>query len=313
MGLFEKLGLSGSQVIDWEMTPDYTFGTFESWGGKERVRSQRERIYYFFIDAWEETPKLCLMERGIKHARVVAEIAAPADMVAQCVADQGKPGFDKSYAIDSRIEAWLKENIIDSDDDDRVIPIVEPEAEQEPLETGLPKASDPPPADLQTRDLPHEPAVVTEDEIPDIIARYNFYESQYNPDGRFDNVLVDNEDGQTVTDLVTGVMWQRGGCDIMSFRRMREELDQVNKGRFAGHDDWRLPTIEEALSLMEPEMNPRGIHLHPCFSAQQPFIFVAAQRDPGGYWFVDFKQARIFWSSGTIPGGFGRFCRQVSN
>ena len=90
MGLFTKLLDTNIPNIDWEMTPDHTFGTFESWGGKERVRSKNERIYYFFIDAWDETPKLCLMERGIKHARVVAEILAPAEMVAHCVKNHGK-------------------------------------------------------------------------------------------------------------------------------------------------------------------------------------------------------------------------------
>ena len=35
MGLFTKLQISGIPTIDWEMTPEYTFGTFESWGGVE--------------------------------------------------------------------------------------------------------------------------------------------------------------------------------------------------------------------------------------------------------------------------------------
>ncbi len=308
MGLFEKLGLSGTLVVDWEMTPDYTFGTFESWGGKERVRSQRERIYYFFIDAWDETPKLCLMERGIKHAKVVGEILAPVEMLKQCVADQGKPGFDKSYAIDKQLEAWLKENIIESEDDSRIVPVIEPEKAGELKVTGLPSPADQLPK-LTTVQLPSESAQVNEEDLPAIFVKYNFFESQYNPEGRFSNYLVDNGDGLTVSDRVTGLMWQRGGADIMSFRRMRVELERVNKEAFAGHSDWRFPTIEEALSLMEPEMNARGIYLHPSFSAEQPFICVAAKRDPGGYWFVDFKQARVFWSSGTIPGGFGRFCR----
>jgi hypothetical protein len=70
--------------------------------------------------------------------------------------------------------------------------------------------------------------------------------------------------------------------------------------------------MEEAMSLMEPEKNNKDIFLKPCFSKEQPFIFVAAQRKPGGYWFVDYKQGRAFWSSGTIPGGFGRLVRSVS-
>ena len=33
MGFFKKLLLTGEPAIDWEMTPEFTFGTYESWGG----------------------------------------------------------------------------------------------------------------------------------------------------------------------------------------------------------------------------------------------------------------------------------------
>ena len=120
---------------------------------------------------------------------------------------------------------------------------------------------------------------------------------------------MDNGDGLTVSDLATGLMWQREGLDIMSYRMLRQEVERLNNERFAGFADWRIPSLAEALSLMEPVKNGHGQHMHPCFSPRQPFIFVAATRSPGGYWFVDYKQGRAFWASGTIPGGFARLCR----
>ena len=50
MSLFKHLDVAGKPQIDWEMTLEYTFGTFESWGGKERLRNNNERFYYFFVD-----------------------------------------------------------------------------------------------------------------------------------------------------------------------------------------------------------------------------------------------------------------------
>jgi len=105
------------------------------------------------------------------------------------------------------------------------------------------------------------------------------------------------------------LMWQRYGLDIASHRVINRRIEELNATGLAGSHDWRLPTMEEALSLLEPAMNDKGLRLHPAFSKEQPFIFVAAQRKPGGYWFVDFKHGRTFWSSGTIPGGFARLVR----
>ena len=90
MSLFKHLDVAGKPQIDWEMTPEYTFGTFESWGGKERLRNNNERFYYFFVDGWSKPPKLCLMERAVKYARVLAEIKAPEEMVRRCIQEQGR-------------------------------------------------------------------------------------------------------------------------------------------------------------------------------------------------------------------------------
>ncbi len=314
MGLFDKLNLSGNPTtVDWEMTPEYTFGTFESWGGKdqERVRSGKERIYYFFIDAWVDTPRLCLMERGVKHARVVAEILAPREMIQRCVESHGKVAlFERTHAIDEELKQWLLENVIESDDDSLVIPLEDEDRSDTLGPTGLPGSDEPLPADLKMVDLPDSPSELVEEEVDELIKQYNFTDHERNPEGEFSNFLVDNGDSLTVTDKVTGLMWQRSGLDIMSNRMMRKAIEKLNKDEFAGHSDWRMPTLAEAMSLMERQVNAKDQYLHPAFSADQPFILVDATRRPGGQWFVDFKHGRAYWSSGTIPGGFGRLCRK---
>jgi hypothetical protein len=311
MGLFTLLNLKNDPVIDWEMSPEYTFGTFESWGGKERIRSRKERIYYFFIDAWEEKPRLCLMERGIKHARIVAEIRAPEEMVQSCVDGQGKVAlFERTFGINGELRTWLRENVLEAEGGELIVPIEE-EVLPGLAETDLPRADgDVPPVDRIT--LPAGPEELSEEDIAALVRRFNLVDMERNPSGGFTNVFVDNGDGQTVTDLVTGLMWQREGTDIMSHRSMRRELERINREGFAGHHDWRFPSMAEALSLMERE-KVNDQFLHGCFAASQPFIFVDAVRRPGGYWFVDYKQGRAFWASGTIPGGFGRFCRPISS
>ena len=313
MGLFDNLAITAKEIpsIDWDLIPAETFGIFESWGGRIRVHNNNERFYYFYIDNNEKPAKLCLMERGIKHAKVLARIDAPQQMIDQAVASQGKcVCIDKSYAIDNALKDWLIDHIVDGDEHQRITPLVEELKETESLEAGLPvKGQTVPKLDKIT--LYNKATKIDDQQAAEIIRIHNFFDSRSNPQGSFTNYLVDNEDKLTVTDEVTGLMWQRGGCDITSIRKMKEYVKNQNKANFAGHNDWRLPTIEEAMSLLEPEMNDKDVHLHPCFSKEQPFIFLAGQREPGGYWFCDYKQGTIFWASGTIPGGFGRLCRTV--
>ncbi|MDD5451943.1 MAG: DUF1566 domain-containing protein [Desulfovibrionales bacterium] len=310
MGIREKLGLSSDEPLSiaWDITPADTFGIFESWGGKIHVRSNKERYYYFYIDGWKTPPQLLLMERGVKHARILARIDAPQDMVDACVAGQGRGETDRSYAIDDALRSWLQANVIEAHDTSKVLPL-ESELVEEPLETGLPGKDEPQPA-IEPVTLRSEPAVISEDEVPDIIRRNGFYDSYHNASGDFANHLVDNGDGLTVTDLKTGIQWQRGGCDIAAMPSIQRYVVALNEHSFARFNDWRLPTMEEALSLMEPAPSGNGLHLHPCFSKLQPFIILADQRKSGGYWFVDYKQATVFWGSG-IRGAFGRVCRSL--
>jgi hypothetical protein len=313
MGLFEKIGFTADVTpsIDWQLIPADTFAIFESWGGRERIKSNKERFYYFFIDTWKEPAILCLMERGIKFARVLARIDAPQELINNAVKSQGKTlGLDKCYAIDDALQRWLLENVVNTDDDTKVIPFTS-SVEQEDMETSLPGRDAGLPAGLAGVTLNSAPRDLQANDVDAIIRAGSFFDTQYNPKGRFTNFLVDNHDGLTVTDKVTGIMWQRGGCDINSIRKIRSYVRKMNDSSFAGYDNWRLPSMEEALSLMEAKQNDKGLYLHKCFSAEQPFIFLAGRRDPGGYWFCDYKQGTIYWASGTIPGGFGRLCRTV--
>ncbi len=312
MGMFHKVKI-GDQVIspiDWEMTPDMSFGTFESWGGRERVRNNEECVYYFFVDNWGDEPKLCLMERAVKHAKILAEIKAPPEIIKQCVKGQGSSSiFEKSYAINEPIKQWLIDNVLDGGDSQLIVPRVEVVLVED-MGTPLPRA-DATPFTGDVVLLPSEPGIINDDELAGVLKKWNFFDSDCNPSGRFTNAFVSTGDPQVIVDQRTSLMWQRDGLDINSTRTMQKNIEVVNKNNFAGFSDWRLPTMEEAMSLMEPEKNFKDIYLKLCFSKEQPFIFVAAQRKPGGYWFVDFKQGRAFWSSGTIPGGFGRLVRTV--
>jgi len=312
MGLFKTVGLAPFGLsIDWELTPSDTFGTFESWGGRERVRNRSERFYYFYIDGWRTPPKVCLMERGIKHARVLAVIDAPQDMVEACIKEQGDIiSLDRSYAINRQLRDWLSENLFTNYTDRLVTPL---RNEKEEHLGACDVGSGAFPSACSTAvSVPEVRGPLVDDQIQPIVMAGNFFEANLNSAGRFDNLFMDNDDGLTVTDCNTGLMWQRAGHDaIVTNRQAAAYCRQLNEAGFAGHDDWRLPSLTEALSLLIPEKSSRGLHLHPCFSTAQPFIFVDHRRKPGGQWYIDFNEGMAFWASGHNPGGFVRLCRSI--
>ncbi len=61
---------------------------------------------------------------------------------------------------------------------------------------------------------------------------------------------TDNGDG-TVSDNVTGLMWQQDPGTKLTWPEAIERLAQMNETEFAGYSDWRIPTIKELFSLVD--------------------------------------------------------------
>lgn len=313
MGMFKKLKQSDMTVanIEWEMTPDLAFCTFSAKGLRGGLTNTSERVCYFFIDNWSDEPKLYLMERGVRYVNILAEVKAPLAMMTDCIINQGgTPSSKDNYPVDSALKDWLLAEVVEPEDSPFLIPVIEEKVVEEDLGETLPPLGGTG-FNSDKVVLPAEHCTLHDDQISSLITQWNFYDAQLNPQGTFDNALADTGDGLTVVDERTGLMWQSAGLELCSIRSMKRSIEQLNEEGFAGYHNWRMPTVEEAMSLMETAPNAKGVHLHPCFSKEQPFIFVAARRKPTGYWFVDYKRGRVYWSSGTVPGGFCKLCRRV--
>lgn len=91
---------------------------------------------------------------------------------------------------------------------------------------------------------------------------------------------VDNGDG-TVTDLVTGLMWQQDPDEKMTYA---DAVAGASTFNLAGYDDWRLPTIKELYSLIQFSGEDPSIEVSSDTSGLTPFIdtdyFVFKYGDP---------------------------------
>ena len=134
-----------------------------------------------------------------------------------------------------------------------------------------------------------------------MIKMYGFFDIELNKEGKgFDNDFeirkIENE--FVVIDLNSGLMWQQIGCYEVTYIVAQDWIKNLNRISYAGYSDWRLPTLEEAMSLMEPQKRessnniftiPRrsldkgGLYIDPVFDHSQMWIWTM-DKIKGGKW-----------------------------
>lgn len=109
---------------------------------------------------------------------------------------------------------------------------------------------------------------LSKEEAKACITRLGFFDKNWNPAGRFEKEFVSGNGPMTVIERRTGLMWQRGvGLPSVDEASSKKHIDKLNNKRFAGFDDWRIPTLEEAATLLDPPSKASRRHLDPVFGS----------------------------------------------
>jgi hypothetical protein len=139
--------------------------------------------------------------------------------------------------------------------------------------------------------------------LKNVIRKYNFFCKGYewnrefsNDQGESQNDYRLNDDG-TCIDFSTGLMWQT--AHRPNYGRWEDAHDyilQLNKEHFAGFHDWRLPTIEEAISLFTPQKQSNGLYINPLFTDRM-WLWTSdiKDKDNGLIWNANLLYGSIFW------------------
>jgi len=107
------------------------------------------------------------------------------------------------------------------------------------------------------------------------------------------NRFTDNGDG-TVTDGETNLVWQKNQApERITWPEAQQYVDQLNKESFAGHNDWRLPTNKELLTLMLSKENYKRLFIDPIFGSQRCF-WSADARDHHEACYVDYYYGGVY-------------------
>ena len=98
---------------------------------------------------------------------------------------------------------------------------------------------------------------------------------------------------KVVIDHATARMWQQSGSpQSIIYTDAEKYIQELNQKKFAGYDDWRLPTLEEAMSLMEASKKNGDLYIDPAFDKTQSWIWTADKSSAGVAWVVHFSLGR---------------------
>jgi len=125
--------------------------------------------------------------------------------------------------------------------------------------------------------------------VTPMLVEKGFFDKNINPSANgFPNRFELQKEGTVVFDQVSGLMWRQSGSEKFDFNQALAYIDTLNERRFAGFNDWRLPTLEESASLMEPNMQNGNLHIDPVFNSKQAIIWTADRDSPSSGWVVSF-------------------------
>lgn len=116
-------------------------------------------------------------------------------------------------------------------------------------------------------------------------------------------------DEKVVIDHATGLMWQQSGSyDYMKRKEVKKWLRGLNRKGYAGYTDWRVPTVEEASSLLEASEMNGNLYIDTVFDEKQRWLWTGDSCSSGGMWRVYFDDGYVDWGDVSLL-----FVRPVRN
>ena len=132
-----------------------------------------------------------------------------------------------------------------------------------------------------------------EDKVKAMLKQHDFFDTNQHKEGKGLAHLYlpsEREGEKLVIDYATGLTWQQAGSsNSMVYSDVEKYVRELNTKRFAGYEDWRLPSLEEAMSLMEREKRSGDLYIAPVFGRTQIWIWTADKQGTGRTWVAYFN------------------------
>jgi len=101
----------------------------------------------------------------------------------------------------------------------------------------------------------------------------------------------DIEGDKIVIDHTTGLMWQQSGSNkFMNYGKAESYIAELNSEKFAGYNDWQLPTLGDAITLLKAEIyssdkfDDYKLYINDIFSQKQEMIWTSDKANDSRAW-----------------------------
>jgi serine/threonine-protein kinase len=124
-------------------------------------------------------------------------------------------------------------------------------------------------------------------------------DSRWRPAQYLINTFQVAADG-TVSDRATGLVWQQAGSDYpLTWHEAHEYVNGLNQKGFAGRTDWRLPTVNELMSLLTPVPRAGDLCVEPLFDGRERWLWSSDRRSFMAAWYVSVDMGYVSWQDFT--------------
>jgi hypothetical protein len=143
------------------------------------------------------------------------------------------------------------------------------------------------------------PTTLSSDAVNNMLEKYNFFDSTKSETGKGITHLYEkfgSEAQKFVIDYATGLNWQQSGSpEVMNYVMAEKYIFTLNSKRFSGYSDWRLPTLEEVMSLMERQKSYSGLFIYSAFDYRQRWIWTVDKESAEQVWCVNFDSGGCYF------------------
>ncbi len=113
--------------------------------------------------------------------------------------------------------------------------------------------------------------------------------------------LEADRNNATVLDPATSLQWLQGGSHFpMNWFDVFAYIDDLNARQWAGYSDWRLPTVEELLTILRPPPADTDYCLPGTFATAQKRLWSSDRRTYTSAWYVSLELGFVAWQDKTF-------------